>query len=200
MMLGLYELFQRYLKILMLMNDKQIVEALIAHDKQVTQQFFFKDCRPLFVSIIRRVFSYSVDYDEFVNELYLHLMENDGYRLRQYQGRSSIYQWLKITAIRYFIAKRDRLIDMSSKDALLGRAMQSQSVDNSTEVSKMDIERLLTFMTNKRYVYVIRQLVLKDAEPEQVAQQIGVSVDNLYNIKRRAIAALTKMALKEAEI
>ncbi len=182
------------------MNDKQIVEALIAHDKQVTQQFFFKDCRPLFVSIIRRVFSYSVDYDEFVNELYLHLMENDGYRLRQYQGRSSIYQWLKITAIRYFIAKRDRLIDMSSKDALLGRAMQSQSVDNSTEVSKMDVERLLTFMTNKRYVYVIRQLVLKDAEPEQVAQQIGVSVDNLYNIKRRAIAALTKMALKEAEI
>ena len=107
---------------------------------------------------------------------------------------------MKITAIRYFIAKRDRLIDMSSKDALLGRAMQSQSVDNSTEVSKMDIERLLTFMTNKRYVYVIRQLVLKDAEPEQVAQQIGVSVDNLYNIKRRAIAALTKMALKEAEI
>ena len=50
------------------MSDQQIIEALIARDEQVTRQFFFGNCRPLFLSIIRYVFSYEVDYDEFVNE------------------------------------------------------------------------------------------------------------------------------------
>ena len=59
------------------MSDKQIIEALIARDERVTEQFFYKNCRPLFLSIIRNVFSYEVNYDEFVNEFYLYLMEND---------------------------------------------------------------------------------------------------------------------------
>lgn len=57
------------------MTDKQITDALIARDERVTRQFFFGNCRPLFMSIIRNVFSYEVDYDEFVNEFYLYLME-----------------------------------------------------------------------------------------------------------------------------
>ena len=101
------------------MTDQQIIEALIARDEQVTRLFFFKNCRPLFMSIIRNVFSYEVDYDEFVNEFYLHLMKNDAHSLRQFQGRSTIYQWIKVVAIRYFIAKRDNMIDMDPDDNLL---------------------------------------------------------------------------------
>ena len=66
------------------MTDQQIIEALIARNERITQQFFFKDCRPLFLSVIRYVFSYDVDYDEFVNEFYLHLMENDLITVRKH--------------------------------------------------------------------------------------------------------------------
>lgn len=100
------------------MTDQQIIQALIARDERVTQQFFFKDCRPLFMSIMRHVFSYEVNYDEFVNEFYLYLVENDAYRLRQFQGRSTIYQWMKMVAIRYFMARRNNMIDMEPKVAL----------------------------------------------------------------------------------
>ena len=58
------------------MTDGQIIDALIARDEFVTRQFFFRNCRPLFLSIIRNVFSYEVDYDEFVNEFYIYLLEN----------------------------------------------------------------------------------------------------------------------------
>lgn len=78
------------------MNDLQVIQALIGRDPEVTGQFFFRDCRPLFVAVIRRIFDYAVDYDEFVSELYLYLMENDAARLLQFRGRSRIYQWLKI--------------------------------------------------------------------------------------------------------
>ena len=124
------------------MTDQQIIEALIARSEIVTRQFFFKSCRPLFQSIIRNVFSYEVDYDELVNELYIHLMENDAYRLRQFEGRSSLFQWLKVTAIRYFIAKRDGMIDTGGEDTLFDSAVQKEGIDTEKAMTaKMDIER-----------------------------------------------------------
>ena len=182
------------------MTDKEIIEKLIARDERVTSLFFFKTCRPLFLSIIRYVFSYEVDYEEFVNEFYLYLMEENASKLRQFEGRSSIYQWLKITAIRYFIAKRNRMIDMAPKDTPLGITTHDEMVDKESEtVARMDIASLFERMSNKRYVYVIRRLVLDDAEPKDVARELQVSVENLYNIKKRAIASMTQIALNETE-
>lgn len=182
------------------MTDQQIIEALIARDERVTEQFFFKNCRPLFLSIIRYVFSYEVDYDEFVNEFYLHLMENDAHRLKQFQGRSSIYQWLKVIAIRYFIAKRDSVIDCESKDALFECVEQDDAIDEEKPMTaKMDIAKLLSIMPNRRYAYVIERLVLQEAKPEIVAKELETNIDNVYNIKKRAVRALTDLALNEIE-
>ena len=59
----------------------------------------------------------------------------------------------------------------------------------------MDVEALLFQMRNQRYAKVIRMLIIDDMEPEKVAQELAVTIDNLYNIKRRAMAALTKYLL-----
>lgn len=182
----------------MKMSDKEIVEALVSHDREMTELFFFKHCKPLFMSIIKNVFSYDVDYDEFVDELYLYLMENDACRLRQFEGRSSIYQWLKITAIRYFILKRDNMIEMNTDNSLNDIIGVYDDKDEERRINaQIDVENLFRLMSNKRYVYVIRRLVLDDAEPKDVALELGISIDNLYNIKKRAIKALTEIALKE---
>ena len=184
-----------------IMSDQYIVDALIAHDEKITRQFFFSSCRQLFLSIIRNIFPYEVDYDEFVNEFYLYLMENDAHRLRQFQGRSSIYQWLKVVAIRYFVAKRDNMIKMqSNKESSYEKLTKNQTIDTEKSITaKMDIEHLFSLMPNKRYVQVIKRLVLDDAEPQIVADELQVNIDNLYNIKKRAIAAITEVALKNIE-
>ena len=59
------------------------------------------------------------------------------------------------------------------------------------------METLLRQMKNQRYALVIRLLMLEDQTPEEVAKRLTVTVDNLYNIKRRAIQALTDVALKD---
>lgn len=38
------------------MTDKEIINGLIVKDNQITTEFFFVKCRPLFYSIIRHVF------------------------------------------------------------------------------------------------------------------------------------------------
>lgn len=178
------------------MTDKEIIEGLIARDNRVTEEFFFVKCRPLFCSIIQKVFDYEVDYDEFVNELYVYLMANDASKLRNFGYRSTVYQWLKVLAIRFFINKRGRMIDDTTQENPYdGRNLTADTEKEMT--AEGDLERLFIKMPNKRYVYVIRRLVLEDWEPEQLAQEMNVTTANLYNIKRRAMAQLTKVALKD---
>ena len=92
------------------------------------------------------------------------------------------------------------MIDMEPKDTLINSIEQSGSDDDEKKVNaKMDIEQLFSLMQNKRYVYVIRRLILEEAEPQIVAQELNTNVDNLYNIKKRAISALAELAIKEVE-
>lgn len=176
------------------MTDQAIIQGLIARDNWVTKEFFFVKCRPLFNSIIQKVFDYEVDYDEFVNELYVYLMEDDAQKLRQFEYRSSVYLWLKVLAIRYFIKKRARMIDDTSQETPYDEGVLITGEKNS---AAEDMERLFMLMPNKRYVYVIQKLMLEDWEPEQLAKEMNITTANLYNIKRRAMAQLTQVALKD---
>lgn len=187
------------------MNDRQIIDALIARDNAITQEFFFERCKPLFYAIIRNVFSYEVDYDEFVNELYVYLIENDAARLRQFEGRSSLFLWLRTTATHFFVKKRNQLIDNTSHEPLYEQSEDAEDISepmehSSNHTATMDIERLLAAMPNKRYESVLRRLLLNEAEPEQVAHEMNITVDNLYNIKRRAMLQLMQVALHDIRL
>lgn len=177
------------------MTDKEIINGLIVKDNQITADFFFVKCRPLFYSIMRHIFSYEVDYDEFVNELYQYLMENDAVKLRGFQYRCSLMQWLKVLAIHYFVKKRNMMIKDSTQESLYITNIKENT--ESVSSARSDLERVFNLMQNKRYVYVIKKLVLEDVKPEQLAQELGVTTANLYNIKRRAMLALTEAALKD---
>ncbi len=68
-------------------EDLEIVNAILRKDESVTWTFLFDKCRGMLTRVIHKVFNYPVEYDELVNALYLYLMEDDAYRLRQYKGR-----------------------------------------------------------------------------------------------------------------
>ena len=184
---------------LRIMDDNAIINGLIKGNKNIQRQFFFVDCRPLFTSIINNTFPYHVEYDEFVNELYIYLMENDAARLRQFEGRSSIYQWLKIVALRFAMKLREKgvMIDSSTKESPY--MVETPSEDESYKHAKMDIEALLSLMRNERQVYVIRRHLIDGIDEPTLAEELGVKVSNLYNIKKRAMTALMKVALTDIQ-
>lgn len=179
-----------------MMTDREIIEGLIARDNRVTEEFFFVKCRPLFYSVMKLVFDYEVEYDEMINELYLYLMKNDASKLRNFQYRSSVYQWLKVLAIRFFIKKRARMIDDTPQKTPYDEGNQTAETEKDM-TAEGDMERLFDNMPNKRYVHVIRRLILEDWEPEQLAKEMNITTANLYNIKRRAMAQLTSVALQD---
>ncbi len=178
------------------MTDQEIIKGLIARDNSVTEEFFFVGCRPLLYSVMRQVFDYEVEYDEMVNELYLYLMENDAQRLRNFQFRSTVYQWIKVVASRYFIKKRNRMIDNTSQENL-NDIQDSVAESPSDTAADEDLSRLFNKMHNKRYVTIIRRLILEDCVPEELANEMGITTANLYNLKRRAMDQLTRTALND---
>lgn len=176
------------------MRNRDIIESLIAHDETVTRQFFFQNCRPLLYKLISDIFSTRVDYDELVNELYLHLMENDARRLRSFNGDSSIYQWIKKVAYNYFLDLKlhGRLIEDESSDSLYEK--REDLTDFSELEAQMDVATLLEQIENERYRMVLQKVVLEGMDYDELEKITGLKKSNLYNIKKRALAELERIA------
>ena len=209
------------------LTDQEIIDRLIARDNAVTKWFFYTKCQPLFGKIIFRVFDGDIEYEELVNMVYDDLMRNDAKKLRQFQFRSTLTQYIKVIANNLAIQKKDEVIDNTSKDYLyeqkgslhgdVAPSSDSGAVSNREATTQddyagegydstarlqaqMDLDNLFSQMTNKRYVYVLKKLMIEGMEPSELAKEMEVTVDNLYNIKRRAMKELTHVALKDIDI
>ena len=178
------------------MTDQEIMTGLIARDERITQDFFFLRCQPLIFALISKFYPHGADYDELVSELYLHLMENDARRLRQWEGRSSIYQWLKMVARNFFLDKinRERVIETDTDKRLLTKANDYATADNSANEAVMDVAAILDLIENDNYRLVLQKHVIEGMSFDDLEKVTGIKKANLYNIKKRALNAMEKIA------
>lgn len=182
------------------MTDEEIVQGVLARNNRITGEFFFVKLRPLLASVVGRVYNGAADIDEKIGEFYEFLMENDGERLRKFEFRSSLFTWIKVVSLRFFIRKRNEVLDLENAVSLYNcKEDVAGTADLEPQTDSEDVERLLGMLGNQRYADAIRALVLRDEEPQEYAESIGVSVENIYNIKKRAIAALARIAHKYYE-
>lgn len=177
------------------MTDQEIIQGLIDRDERITREFFFRRCQPLFFALIAKFYPSGADYDELVSELYLHLMEDDARRLRKYEGRASIYQWLKRVAGNYFLDKlsRERIMDNTSDNSLMEEAKEIPT-DNSEQETEIDVAAILDQIENENYRLVLQKHIIEDMSFDDLEKITGIKKANLYNIKRRALNALEKIA------
>lgn len=176
------------------MKDKDIQDGLISHNDAITRQFFYQNCRPLLYKLIGDIFSTHVDYDELVSELYVHLMEDDARRLRSFNGDSSIYLWMKKVAYNYFLDLKlqRRLIENESSERPYEK--KDELVDSSSQEAKMDVATLIDQIENERYRMVLKKVVIEGMDYDELAKITGLKKSNLYNIKKRAMAELERIA------
>jgi len=155
------------------------------------------------------IFSGRAEVDEIRNAIFIHLMEDDCRRFKLVNDTAALLGWINRTAVRYLIRHKgdfvaDCKVDTSGDDEPYDDEMtekqiqrKTPDVSEATNEAHYDTERLLEAMNNARYVMVIRELCLSEREPAEVADEMGITVANLYNIKKRALAALTMVALKD---
>lgn len=86
------------------------------------------------------------------------------------------------------------LIEDTTQEALIE---ETEVVEQASGVSILDVQRLLMAMPNKRYAAVIQKLMIDEYTPEELAAEMHITTDNLYNIKRRAMIQLMQVALND---
>lgn len=178
------------------LSDQEIVEKLLERDPIVTKWFYYVKCRPLFLSLMKKLFNHPIEYDEFVNEVVVFLMENNDHRLKSFDFQSTLTYWLQRCLVRHFIRNGQVMINDTGKEPPY--PIEGDEVDLVSHINaKLDLEMLLKILAKDkpRHSHVIKRILLDDAEFKNVASEIGVKVSNLYNIKKRAIDDLTVIAL-----
>lgn len=181
-------------------SDRDIITSILDGDKEAERYLLFTLCSAMLDYIVHNVFNGKVDKDELINELYLYLSKNCWNKLSQFQYKCKLTTWLSVVATRYFIKKRDLLMNNESQEALIDKSEAGRGGYNPSSYvdRRMDVRSAILMMRNERYRMVIVELDLKDTEPEELAKRMGVTVDNLYNIHKRAYAQLG-MIIKRKE-
>lgn len=166
-------------------SDRDIVNAVIAGEEPVIDWFFHRKCSSLFNYIISSIFRGNIDRDELVNELYLYLADRNWYKLRQFDYRSRLTTWISVVSVRFFLKKRRQLSENSAPECLYNHEqMHSNHVVPAD--CRMDVMNAVGMLSDERYRRVIIALDIQDRSPESVAEELNITVDNLYNLHRRA--------------
>lgn len=172
--------------------DQLIIRGLRTVDSEThnrcVRRLFYDELEPLLRSIQRSLYKGSIEYDELVNELYLFLSRNNWRILESFQGRNGarISTWLSHIAWHYFLCAYKRESRIEYLDNLT--PIDGHIYTITQDEMRIDIENTLSRMNNERYVFVIRLLIIEGRGTEEVAKLMGTTIQNIYNIKHRAIA------------
>lgn len=135
--------------------------------------------------------------NELVNEFYLYIASDDWKKVRQFDFRSKLMTWIGVVAVRFFQKKREALIENFSSETQIEQTKNTESYTMTIDQT-IDVSDAIEQLPNSRYRMVIEKLDIEDMAPEVLATDMNISVDNLYNIHRRALLQLKIiMARKE---
>jgi hypothetical protein len=166
--------------------DRKIVDGMLSCDAKVIRSFWIEQCIPMFRYIIQKIFDRKAEVESLIGELNLYLQADDWRKLRLFDYRSRLVTWLLVVATRFFQEKQTKMIE---------KEPAANCRDETNQ--QLDVENLINKLPNERYRFVLSKLILEGDEPQEVADEMGITVDSLYNVKRWAIQAFIRVAGKE---
>ena len=197
-------------------DDLQIAKALIDKDEMITRKYFYKQCYPLFKSIYDNYQTDCVSCLEFINEIYLLVLSPSNKtgkcQLENFRGDSTLATWLKTVCIYYCYKKFEkkrrmpicRDLSLLSQRNVGGVSDGNKYIYSATDLdvsgmNRDDVEILLKLMPNARYRDIIRLLYLECKSHRDVAESLGMSMDNYYNKRILAEKQFKVILRKEAK-
>ena len=181
------------------LSDRELVDAVIQGNESAIGFFFYEKHTPLFNYIYNGVAANkNTTLEDLVQELYLHLSRDDWARLKTYDEKNGpLGNWLSTVAMRLFRDKTASMIDSAPRAPIenieCNLKFEDQSFQTDRHMMKSDVMKLLDVLHPPRYKKVITALMIEGYKADEVAKELGVTMDNFYNIKKRALEQLYKL-------
>lgn len=190
-------------------NDHDIVDALLRRDENITRDFFYRKCYPLFKSIYDNYHTDCSSCMEFISEIYVHILtpnrETGLCKLDNFRFQSTLFTWLKTVCLFYCYKRFERVNKTQTErfsDKFEEGGVRIDTVSGSINTDNLsmaiyDIEVILRLMPNKRYSQLIRLRYLDGHTNEETATLLGMNMNTFYNKHKLAKEQYIKILNKE---
>ena len=187
-------------------EERRLLSKCLDEDREASEVFVRRFSGLVYHSVRQTLVAKGIpfsreDIEDLHNTIFLNLFENRGRKLSQYQGKNgcSLASWLRVVAVRTVLnrlrhkgfdgamrlGKRIPFEDLSHKDredlgplALMERAEQ-----------KRFIHEAIQFLAPRDRLFI--QLFFEEGlSIEEVAGSLGISLQNAYTVKHRAVQRL----------
>lgn len=182
---------RKRLKYFKSLSDKELLEAVMNNDEDAIEYLLFYRCDKLFSFIIRRTFSSNVKKEELITEFYLFLHKNGWEKLRKFNFLSSLDTWLSTVLVRFFDEKKKEVAASDGRSTLLDENIIEYE-DGNAHLLRFELLDAINSIENARYKYVLLS-EWKGMKADEIARSMGVSIENVYTISRRAKVELKKL-------
>lgn len=202
------------------LKDQDLVSLIVdkGNEEAITFLLYCK-CEYQIRSIVWSLFQGDYYLNDLINELFIHLKKNDWKVLRSFQGNSALTTWIYRVATNLFIEKRKELIDFSNKTVQLDMVSYNINRNDSfndefhakdctaeERLQLLELYDAISQLKNENYKLVLL-MELQGYSVEDIANELSktkngetakqVLVDNVYNIKSRALKKVAAILIKE---
>lgn len=170
-------------------NDARFIAGLKSSDSAVCREFFYSEIVGVLQKVRVQVYRGLVDLDEMVSELYLYLSRNGWSKFDGFDGKNGcrLRSWMIPVAWRFFVDAYDRIMHVVAEENEAEKMADGDVRDDLRIQMAIDVNAVLERMPNERYAEVLRLLLIEGYGASDVAEMLGVKIDNVYNLKHRAI-------------
>lgn len=161
-------------------RDKLLIKK-ITSDEKFAYYFFHEKCRPLFNGIMWTIYGNEADYDELVNDLYLYLKKpnkegENWHSLNTFDFRTSLFDWIKIVAIRHFYTPSNETFNVP--EHLIETGI---------------FEDMIRHIENANIRIYLWLKYIDKIEDAQIADELRVEKQFLSKISRQSVKQLKKV-------
>ncbi|MDD6745491.1 MAG: sigma-70 family RNA polymerase sigma factor [Bacteroidales bacterium] len=186
-------------------DDLLIAQAILKRNEQVSKDYMYRQCYPLFKTVYDNYYTDCTSVYEFIDEIYILILvpnkETGRCQLENYRGESRLSTWLKTTCLFYCYHKykrKQRMVTVrimtdgedGDNDNLADRFIDnhhSTTIDTA-DIDRSDLEAVISMMSNERYRNIIRLRYLERKTNEETAEALGMTMANYYNKHKLAKA------------
>lgn len=176
------------------LTDIDYINGLKTADQEITYRFFYELCGYILYDIRSTLLQDRVEFDDMVNELYVYLSDRNWHKLDTFAALNGcrLSSWMIPLSWRFFLQKRAYLLGMSVDNSMEVGKVKDDYMDEFDIEVLLDVEQTFAVMPNKKYVQVLRWLLIDGYNPDEVAVRLHIRVSNVYNIKHRAVVQFIK--------
>lgn len=181
-------------------TDLEIYNGLLGEDERMIQYVFYHHFNSLLrFNAQKTAGNKSIDFEDLVQELYMYISKNNWEKLRKYNPEMPFVNWFSVVSYRFFKDFSASMIESSKNLPIENMDDRTVFLQGNQIMSTMmmDVKAAIKKVKPPRDQQILESLILKEEEPAEVAKQHNVTVDNLYNIKRRALAKLIQNHLQD---